>query len=172
MWLRVLGAAAGLWSLVLTALGAGWSAGAAGYPFGPVAEDRTSCSILEGMPAGVVGPGMVLTGLLGLAAAAVLVTGRGGRLRMPVLLVAAVSAVGFVAVVPDYTVIAVLAMWPAILVFSVTGVPGPQDGVGDIIYWHRGFLLIVFLAGVLWAVAGTVYARRSAGRCARCGRGR
>lgn len=49
--------------------------------------------------------------------------------------------------IPDYTLVAVVALAPALVVFAFTGVPGAQGGVGDILYWHRVNLIILFVGG-------------------------
>ena len=74
-------------------------------------------------------------------------------------------------VIPDYTLIAMLALSPAIIVFAFTGVPGDQGGVGDILYWHRVNLVIMFVGGLLWAATAIAYHRRSRNACVSCGRG-
>ena len=162
---------AGVWSAALAVLGGRWWGGAAGYPFGPEVPTRTSGSGFEGVPVEVGAPVMVVIGAGGAALAVAMAGGRLRRLRSPVLTWGWLSAVVFVAVVPDYTVIAVLAMWPAFVLFAFTGVPGPQGGLGDIIYWHRAFLILVFVGGLLWAGAVVSYQRRVSGRCTDCGRG-
>lgn len=58
-----------------------------------------------------------------------------------------------------------------LLVFVFTGVPGPQEGIGDILYWHRTNLIVLFAIGVLWALTTLAYQRRNRQVCAHCGRG-
>ena len=36
--------------------------------------------------------------------------------------------------IPDYTLVALVALSPAIIVFAFTGILGEQGGVGDILY--------------------------------------
>ncbi|MFE7527512.1 hypothetical protein ACFU7Y_17590 [Kitasatospora sp. NPDC057542] len=72
--------------------------------------------------------------------------------------------------VPDYSLLGLLVFSPLLLVFAVTGVPGHQT-MGDILYWHRGNLVIVFVGGLLWAAMTLAYQRRTSGQCVRCGRG-
>jgi hypothetical protein len=156
------------WSLAYGVLGVYWSLGGAGYPFAHVADDRSTASILEGSPAHVVAPVMGALGLGG-AVLAIVMTER--RARGWVLQsIAAVLAVGLALVIPDYTLIAVVALSPAIIVFAFTGIPGDQAGVGDILYWHRVNLIIVFVGGLLWAATALAYHRRSRGACIACGR--
>jgi hypothetical protein len=86
------------------------------------------------------------------------------------LAVGTVTALAGTVLVPDYTMLALLALWPALLVFAVTGVPGAQDGIGDILYWHRINLLVFFVGGLLWAGATLAARRRDSGTCVHCGR--
>jgi hypothetical protein len=83
---------------------------------------------------------------------------------------AVVMAVLLALVIPDYTPLAMLALSPALLVFAFTGVPGAQDGVGDILYWHRVNILIMFAGGLLWAATAISYHRQLRRACASCGR--
>lgn len=57
--------AAAAWSLVHGLAGLYWALGGAGYPFGPVPEDRSTGSVLEPSPAAVVGPIIAALGLAG-----------------------------------------------------------------------------------------------------------
>ena len=131
-------------------------------------DDRATASILEGSPAHVVAPVMAAVGLGG-AVLAIVVTRRRAR-GWAQQTIAAVLAVGLALVIPDYTLIAVVALSPAIIVFAFTGVPGEQAGVGDILYWHRVNLIIVFVGGLLWAATAIAYHRRSRNACVSCGR--
>ena len=81
-----------------------------------------------------------------------------------------VTAAGLTLIIPDYTLVAVLAFAPLLLVFAFTGVPGPQDGIGDILYWHRINLIVLFVGGLLWAAATLAHQRRMRAACRHCGR--
>lgn len=157
------------WSALYAAAGLWWTLGGAGYPFAPVQADRRSGSVLEGAPVAVVGPAIVVLGGLGVAAG-VLMARESARFRRAVLGFGCFAALLMVVVVPDFTILAILAMWPAFLVFAFTGVPGDQDGLGDILYWHRDHLVLVFVAGLLVALATLGYQRRTRGACPSCGR--
>ncbi|WP_202869135.1 NYN domain-containing protein [Kribbella antibiotica] len=157
-----------LWSFAYGALGIYWSLGGAGYPFADVADDRSTGSVLEGASVAVVGPVMAVVGLGGAVLTVVMAyrRPRGWLLQT----IAAVLAVGLALVIPDYTPLAVLALSPALLVFAFTGVPGAQGGLGDVLYWHRVNLLLLFAGGLLWAATAVAYHRRSRSACASCGR--
>jgi ribosomal protein L37E len=168
-WPAWTGYATAIWSLGYGVLGLYWSFGGAGFPFAHVPNDRATASILEGTPVHVVAPVMATIGLAGAVLAVVMTRMRphGSVLQT----IAAVLAVALALVIPDYTLIIVVALSPAIVVFAFTGVPGAQGGVGDILYWHRVNLIILFIGGVLWAATAVAYHRRSRDVCVSCGRG-
>lgn len=161
-------------SALYGALGVFWVMGGGGFPFAPVEDDRASGSILEGSEAGAVAPVMAVVGLIGTVAALTMTRqwGRNGVRK---------ALIGFgwglagllVLIIPDFSLLALIAFSPLLLVFAFTGVPGPQEGIGDILYWHRTNLIILFVIGVLWALTTLAYQRRTSTRqvCAHCGRG-
>ncbi|MBC9713126.1 NYN domain-containing protein [Streptomyces sp. TRM66268-LWL] len=168
-----LGYAAALWSLLYGVFGVYWALGgdAVAYPFAPIDEDHRSASLLEGAPAEAVGAAAGVLGLTGVLAGVALARGFGsGRLRTTLLWYGWGLGAVLALVIPDYTLIALAALWPVLIVFAFTGVPGPQDGVADILYWHRVHLIVVFAGGLLWVLAALAYRRRTAGACVRCGR--
>ncbi|MBO2445902.1 hypothetical protein J4573_02260 [Actinomadura barringtoniae] len=168
-WPQWSGYAAAGWSLLYGLAGLYWSVGGAGFPFAPIDEDYRSGSLLEGADARMVAPIMAVTGAVG-AVIGVLMTRVQCRFRVYMLGFAWALAVTLALIIPDYSLIALVALAPFILVFAFTGVPGDQGGVGDILYWHRMNLVILFVGGVLWATAALAYQRRTAGNCAHCGR--
>ena len=177
LWRRVLawpvwsGDAAAGWSLAYGALGLHWALGGDGFPFAPVEPDRASGSVLEGSPVEVVAPVMAVAGLLGGLVGLAMARGAGrGWVRVAMLAFGWTAAVGLTLVVPDYTLLALVAFAPVLLVFAFTGVPGEQDGLGDVLYWHRTNLIVLFVAGLLWAAATLAYRRRTRNACAHCGR--
>ncbi|MEU4427753.1 NYN domain-containing protein [Actinoplanes sp. NPDC024001] len=170
-WPSWAGYAAAGWSLLYGLLGWYWTAGGRGFPFGPVHEDRASGSILEGSPAEIVAPVMAVLGLLGAVAALAMARGRGsGRAATALIAAGWISAAALTLLIPDYTMIALVAFAPLLLVFTFTGVPGEQEGIGDILYWHRVNLIIIFVGGLLWAATTVAYQRRVRGGCGNCGR--
>jgi hypothetical protein len=165
---KALGFTTALWSLTYGVLGIYWSAGGAHYPFAKVDDDHATASLLEGASVGIVAPICAVLGLLG-AAAALAMTLRTPKSRL-LELYAVLMAVLLALVIPDYTPLAMLALSPAILAFAFTGIPGAQDGVGDILYWHRVNILIIFVGGLLWAATAVTYHRRRNQACTSCGR--
>ncbi|MEU4221015.1 NYN domain-containing protein [Actinoplanes sp. NPDC026623] len=170
-WPEWTGYAAAAWSLAYGILGIYWFAGGAGFPFGPAALDRRSGSMMEGVDAHVAGAAMAGIGLLGAATGVVMArSGRRGRATTALLGIGWSMAVLLTLIVQDYFLLGLIAFSPVLLVFAFTGVPGPQDGIGDILYWHRTNLLVLFAGGLLWAAATVAYRRRSRGACPHCGR--
>ncbi|KAA2261818.1 NYN domain-containing protein [Solihabitans fulvus] len=160
------------WSLLYGAASLWWALGGAGYPFGTVADNRASGSVLESSRAEVVAPVLAAVCLAGVVAGVLMVRRRGsGRVRVLLLAVGWAQAIAFALAIPDYTLVAVVVFAPVLVVFAFTGVPGEQHDLGNILYWHRDNLIIVFVGGILWAGATLVYQRRSRGLCVRCGRG-
>lgn len=164
--------AAAVWSFAYGLLGLYWSMGGDGFPFGPVDLAHISGSVLEGSRAEVVAPIMAACGFLGtLIGLAMARLAGNGRARKVLLLFGWAMAVVLTVVIPDYFLLALVAFAPLFLVFAFTGVPGQQDGLGDILYWHRTNLIIMFVGGLLWAAATLAYQRRTRASCAHCGRG-
>jgi hypothetical protein len=160
-----------LWSAGYAVAGACWWAGASWYPFAKVPLDRASSSLLEGAPAQILGPCLLVLGVLGVGAATVFLrAGSPTPLRRAAIAVGAGLAVTATCLIPDYTMLAVLALWPLLVVFTFTGIPGAQDGIGDFLYWHRVNLLLIFVGGMLWGGATLAAYRRGRGDCVHCGR--
>ncbi|GAA4253120.1 hypothetical protein GCM10022255_052640 [Dactylosporangium darangshiense] len=165
------GCAAACWSLGYAILGLYWWSGGAGFPFARIDDNHRSGSILEGSDVAVVAPLMALLGLGGAAVAVYMALARRAvRGSWAVIGFGWAMAAGLALVLPDYSLLAFVAFAPLLLVFVFTGVPGPQDGIGDIMYWHRTNLMILFAGGLLWAWAAVTYRRRIRGACVRCGR--
>ncbi|MET8351493.1 NYN domain-containing protein [Micromonospora sp. NPDC005206] len=170
-WPTWSGYAAAGFSLLYGGLGLYWTAGGDGFPFAPIDPARASGSILEGSRAEVVAPVIAALGLLGAVVAWIMTRrARPGHLSAALVVFGWVAAVGLTLVIPDYTMIVLVAFAPLLLVFAFTGVPGDQGGIGDILNWHRTNLIIVFVGGLLWAAATLAYQRRVAAACAHCGR--
>jgi hypothetical protein len=160
-----------LWSATYATAGACWWAGASWYPFAPVPLDRASSSLLESVPARIVGPSFVILGILGVGAATIFLrSNTPAPLRRAATALGVVLAVTATSLIPDYTMLAILALWPILIVFAFTGIAGAQDGIGDILYWHRVNLILIFIGGLLWAGATLAAHRRGRGDCAHCGR--
>ncbi|MEV4434134.1 NYN domain-containing protein [Streptomyces sp. NPDC049555] len=159
------------WSLLYGAAGLYWALGGSDYPFRKTVDDRASSSLLEPSSATVVAPLMVLFCAVGAVVGVLMVRDRGtGRVRKAMLAYGWVAACTLTFLVPDYSLLGLLVFSPVLVVFAFTGVPGPQE-MGDILYWHRINLMIVFVGGLLWVATTLAYQRRTGGQCLRCGRG-
>jgi hypothetical protein len=172
-WPQVSAWVALIWSAGYALAGVAWSAGSSWYPFRQVSLDRASASLLEGTPAVVVGPAFTASGILGVVAAVILLRqGADARWHRAAIMVGCAWALAATTLIPDYTILAVLALWPVLALFAVVGVlgGGAQDGLGDILYWHRVHLFILFLGGLAWAGATLAALRRHRGGCVNCGR--
>ena len=157
--------------MLYAALGIYWTAGGDGFPFARVDDAHATGSILEGTPVEIGGPVMIVAGTLGLAVALAMAFRRGVDRRWSAVLVVfgATVAVALTLVIPDYTLLALVAFAPFLIVFAFTGVPG-GGGVGDILYWHRTDLIILFVGGLVWAAATLTFHRERRGACVHCGR--
>ncbi|WP_330330495.1 NYN domain-containing protein [Streptomyces sp. NBC_00536] len=159
-----------VWSALYGAAALYWSLGGDAYPFEKVRNDRSSGSLLEPSRAAVVAPALAVFCALGVAAGILMLKNRGtGRFRTALLAYGWTAGIALTFLIPDYSLLGLLVFSPVLLVFAFTGVPGPQD-MGDILYWHRGNLMIVFLGGLLWIAATLAHQRRTNGSCAHCGR--
>ena len=157
-----------LWSFGYGAAGLVWTFGGAGFPFARVAATRSTMSILEGTPVSVVAPAIAAAGLIGGVVGIAMIRRAGPRHL--VLALGWLFAITLALLIPDYSILAIVALSPLLVVFAFTGVPGPQHDVGAILYWHRLNLVIVFVGGLLWAAATLAHQRRTRQACANCGR--
>jgi hypothetical protein len=170
-WPAWSGYAAAGWSLLYGAFGLYWTVGGGGFPFAPVDQAYVSGSVLEGSRVELVAPIMAALGLLGTVVALAMARGAGaGRVSAALIIIGWTMAAGLALVIPDYTMLALVAFAPLLLIFAFTGVPGDQGGIGDILYWHRTNLIILFVGGLLWAAATLAYQRRMRAACSHCGR--
>ncbi|MBT2451475.1 NYN domain-containing protein [Streptomyces sp. ISL-43] len=160
------------WSVVYGAAQLYWALGGAGYPFAKVRDERSTGSILEPSRAEVVAPVFALFCAAAVVAGVLMLRNRGsGRQRKALLAFGWVTAGVLMFVIPDYFMIGLVAFSPLIVVFSFTGIPGPQGGIEDILFWHRDNLVLVFIGGLMWALMTLAYQRRTADQCLNCGRG-
>lgn len=168
-WASWSGNAAAMWSFGYGGLGVDWALGGRGFPFARVAADRSTLSILEGTSAHVVAPMIAAVGLVG-GVVAIAMVRQARRFRWLLLGFGWACAVADALVIPDYSLLGLVALAPVLIVFAFTGVPGHQGTVEAILYWHRTNLVLVFIGGLLWAAATLAYQRRTSGACANCGR--
>lgn len=159
---------AALWSFGYGAAGLYWTLGGTGFPFARVAPALSTMSILEGTPVAIVAPAIAVAGLVG-GITGIAMIRRAGPRRLVLLLGWTFAAV-LALLIPDYSILAIVALSPLLVVFAFTGVPGPQHDIGAILYWHRLDLVLVFVGGLIWAAATLAYQRRTRAACGNCGR--
>ena len=133
-----------------------WAAGGPGFPFGR--HDPQAIydgALLAGATPAVAGPVIALLGLAGTAAAIAML--RGGTRWRPLLIgFGVLLAVSLSLVLPGRRAIIYL---PPLGLLAVLRPPN----------WGTVNHLVPMVAGFAWAALTLGYARRSAGRCARCG---
>ncbi|WP_157987501.1 hypothetical protein [Jiangella endophytica] len=165
--------AATLWALGYGLTALGWTLTGAGFPLGAADPDR-ELSLLGGVPADAGAPLFAAVALAGAGTGAVMARYRPGApvprwWRRFAIGLGATLSVALLVVVPDTRILAVAGYLPMILVKApfdaeIRGQIGAALGVEHL---HQ---LAVLAGGFLWAAATVVYARRTVGSCARCGR--
>ncbi|MDQ0696559.1 hypothetical protein [Streptomyces sp. W4I9-2] len=107
------------WSALYAAAALYWALGGDGYPFERVDEDRSSGSILEPSRAEAVAPVLALFCALGVVAGLLMLKNLGtGRVRKVLLAYGWVAGVALTLLIPDYSLLGLLAFSPALLVSS------------------------------------------------------
>ncbi|WP_083459498.1 hypothetical protein [Jiangella muralis] len=165
--------AATLWALGYGLTALGWTLTGAGFPVGRADPDR-QLSLLGGVPADVGAPLFAAVALAAAGTGAVMARYRPGApvprwwRRFAVGLGGTLTAVLLV-VVPDTRILAVAGYLPMIL-FKAPFDAEMRAQVGDALGVEHLHQVIALAGGFLWAAATVVYARRTVGSCARCGR--
>ncbi len=177
-WHRWIGYAAAAWSLLYGALGLYWALGGAGFPFGVGDEEMMSepdfalkASLMGLSTPEVAGPIIAALGVLGAAAGVLMARGfPAGAARWLLPAFALTMAVGLTVVVQDYRPLIMIAYTPILLVSKpFFGWPAGA-GWPDLYQPERANLLLLLLAGVVWALTAVAYRRKVTGACGRCGR--
>lgn len=165
--------AATLWALGYGLTALGWTLTGAGFPMGSGDADR-EMSLLGGVPADVGAPLFAAVALAAAGTGAVMARYRPGApvprwwRRFAVGFGAALTVVLLV-VVPDTRILAVVGYLPMI-VFKAPFDAEIRGQLGDALGVEHVHQLVAIAGGFLWAAATVVYARRTVGSCARCGR--
>jgi hypothetical protein len=161
---------AAVWSFGYGAMGLVWSLGGPGFPFGRANDPSAVLTPFEGARAAVGGPVIAALGLAGGVAAVAMARARRRRFFSSILLVIAwITAMALIIIVPDYRPLLAVAYAPLVLVGAPFDWP-PTVGLSDILPWPVVNQLLCLLGGVLWAGTALVYGRRIQGRCEYCGR--
>lgn len=165
--------AAVLWAFGYGLVALGWTYTGSGFPMGQDDPDA-EMSLLGGMPAEVGAPLFAATalaaGALGLAMALAprrrTVTWRGAAIGFGMVL-AATSLF----VVPDTRVLAIVGYVPMVAVLAPFDA-GMRADLADAMTVQLANQSVAIVGGFLWAAATLAFARRTAGTCERCGRGK
>ncbi len=182
------------WSFAYGLLALGWTITGRGYPLGENDPDG-ALSMLDNVPADVGAPLFAATALAGAGMAFLMArwpspaqaasVGRAARRhnradlarsqlrawwRVTLIVIGTLTALGWLLVVPDGRVLAIVGYLPMVLVaapFDAELRESFMEALGPIYLNH----LAVLVGGFLWAVATVVFARRTSGACVSCGRG-
>ncbi|NDL57851.1 hypothetical protein [Phytoactinopolyspora mesophila] len=186
-------AAAG-WSLAYGLLALGWTVTGRGFPLGEN-DPEGALSLLENLPANVGAPLFAAAALAGAGIAFLMARwphsvqerlpgGSHGRpehvvqanrqlrswWRATLIVVGSLMALGWLLVVPDARVLAIVGYLPLVIVVAPFDAEMRADFI-DAMDWVYLNHLAVLVGGFAWVLATAVFARRTAGRCEKCGRG-
>lgn len=177
-WPEWIGYLAAAMSLIYGALGLLWALGGSGFPFGTgdpelMAEPDFAfkVSLLARTTPQVAGPVIAVLGFAG-AAVGILMARRWARGPAPWLLptFGGILAVGLTVVIQDYRPLIVVAYAPVLAIGKLFG-GFAEASWSDLFLVPRLNLLVLLLAGVVWALTAVAYRRAVTGTCVSCGRG-
>lgn len=157
-WMRWVGYAATLWSLIFTFFGLHWLLGGDGFPFG-VNDPRGQMmgSYLANLSVQVGGTMIALTGIVGVIVALAMVHKWNQRiLRFILLFYAWVMCVVLIFIIPDSRILQNVAY---LFMFYF-----------DLIDWIVVHQVFCMIGGVLWGATALSYYRTSRSACGNCGR--
>lgn len=163
-----LGAAA--FSLGYGLLGAFWTAGGIGYPFGPEYDPSPHLSILGDAPRTIVAPAIAFLGVVGFGVALAMRQARHAGFTTNALAgFGAATAIGLAILIPDYRILVVIAYLPILILTAPFGLL-PETDLLAVLTWPVINQLICIAGGGLWAAATLAFWRRTHGACEACGR--
>ncbi|AYY15081.1 hypothetical protein EF847_22665 [Actinobacteria bacterium YIM 96077] len=164
--------AAAVWSLVYGVIAILWTVTGRGYPLGEN-DPHASSSLLGAVPADVGAPLFAAVALAGAGIGALMlrmtVVSRVGRVM--IIGFGMASAIGWMVIVPDSRALALVGYLPMVVVQA----PFDAELRGEFVDTINGVYanhVAVLVGGFLWLAATVIFARRTAGRCENCGRGR
>ncbi|SDT68357.1 hypothetical protein [Jiangella sp. DSM 45060] len=165
--------AATVWALGYGLTALGWTLTGAGFPMGASDPDRET-SLLGGVPADVGAPLFAAVALAAAGTGAVMARYRPGVAVPPwwrrfAVGLGGTMAVVLLVVVPDTRILALVGYLPMI-VFKAPFDAEIRGQVADALGVEHVHQAVAIAGGFLWAAATVVYARRTVGSCARCGR--
>lgn len=173
-WPRWIPYAAAVWSLGYGIVALVWTLTGEGYPLGE--NDAQSMGLVGRIPADVGAPIFAAVALAASAIAAGMARPRTPATAVPLwwrrsaLWAGSTLAVVLLAIVPDTRILAIVGYLPMI-VFVAPFDADIRDKLDGVITAAHVNHVVVIVGGFLWALATLVFARRTAGACAWCGRG-
>jgi hypothetical protein len=166
--------AAVLWSLGYGLVALAWTLTGSGFPLGE--NDPSGVThLLTGLPADVGAPLFASVALAGAGVAALMARPadhvRGGRLwwRRPALMFGWMTAAGWLVVVPDVRILALVGYLP-MLIARAPFDPEIRDSLAEALSTAHLNHVVVIAGGFLWVFATLLFARRTSAACDRCGR--
>ncbi len=163
--------AAVAWSLIYAALGVYWAVSGRGFPFAPGVVDSITGPVVARFGPVVAWVVVIAAGIPAVALGAAML--RGVRLLRSLLITAgAVLAAVLLLLMPDFTVLMMLAYIPYSVVGLLTGGKSGQLYLQALTQaqWILAHQVLCLIGGFLWLAATVSYARRSGGACLYCGR--
>jgi hypothetical protein len=157
-WPHWIGYAAAIWSVLYGLLGLYWLLGGAGFPFGKNdLRGQMMGSFLSNLDAGVGGAVIAAAGLVGIVAAAAMVSTWGRRIPSKILLSFSwVMSVTLVLIVPDSRIVQNFG-YLFLLHF-------------DLIDWRVVNQVLCIFGGFIWGASSLAYFRLTRDACGNCGR--
>ncbi len=164
--------AAGLWSVLTTAIGAAWTISGDGFPFGRDNDPSAVLSPLGGLSPSAGAPAAAVLGAIGTLVAATLLAGPGRRFSTVLTGAARVLAAILILAVPDYRVLVIVAYTPLMLIALPLGLVTVADYLAA---FTPPVLAQVFAlaGGLAWTAVGLERSTlvRSRAQAVRWGRG-
>jgi hypothetical protein len=166
--------AAALWSFGYGLVALVWTLTGSGFPLGENDPDGAS-HLLTGLPADVGAPLFAAVALAGAGAAALMARAPdhagGSRLwwRQPALVFGWMTSVGWLVVVPDVRLLALVGYLPMLIVKAPFDAE-LRDALGEALSAAHLNHVAVIAGGFLWVFATLLFARRTSAACERCGR--
>lgn len=173
-WTRIGSYAAVFWSLAYGLVALAWSWRGTGFPAGD-ADPNGDVSLLYGLDPAVGAPLFAAAALAGAGVAMSMARTRvpanvPPRWRRVAIAYGSVLSAVMLLVVPDVRVIQLFGYLPIVAVRAPFDVD-IRAAFGNAISAPLIHQLVVLAGGFCWVVATVTFARRSTGRCERCGRG-
>jgi len=159
--------AAIVWTLVYGVLGAYWSLGGSGFPFGLLNDPNAQSSAFRQVTAMTAGPVIAILCLLGIAVLFISKCNARGITRKILLLYAWSAATFLCLAIPDTRALIGVAYAPISLIGTLSG---RSLGYFDYFTWPVVNQYICLAGGLFWAAAALSFQRKTRDACTYCGR--